>query len=492
MAYTEFYCNASTGSNENAGDNKTLSQTTNGAYTQGGGAGGTDLFTATGGTPFSSASVGDFIAVCDDAETVADFVGRITAINLGGLSVDISLTAIAGTRPGTAATGKTGTIGGVWKGPNAAVAFPFGFITAALTNTSGDPVRVNFKNGTSYTISAAMTHSLVGSVRFEGYTTTVGDGGIATIDANANAIIVLTVSGNNIAIVNFWFTNNGNSGANAGLVVSGSKCYIRGCIANSIRGTGIDITGANIAIVECEAYNCNKNNSTSIGGFRATSSAVSSSFIRCISHHNTGNSDGFVDGVSATYDRCISDSNAKNGWNFTTTATNKAILKNCDIHRNSGHGALITWTGLMMVMFESCNFISNSGFGIVATGGGGGSNLNLVGELLNCRFGSGAYANGSGIYSGINALSIIDSFPYDAGATPWSNFANGNFTVNYTGAQSSGRGFFASAVAGYSGTIGYPSIGAANSSGSVGSSSTTTITSASTPSQRNLPDIRTW
>src|SRR5262249_32593678 len=88
------------------------------------------------------------------------FIGRVTAVNGGGASVDVDSTKAAGTRPSTAASGVTARLGGPWLGPNGSTAFPFGFIAAAATDGNGNLPCCNLQHGTTYPITAAMTHSL--------------------------------------------------------------------------------------------------------------------------------------------------------------------------------------------------------------------------------------------------------------------------------------------------------------------------------------------
>lgn len=173
MAFTEFWCQT-TGSNLNAGsttDNAAIITATNGAYTQGAGAGGgtSDLFAAASGTPFSGASAGMWISIYNDGASVTTYIAPITAVNGGGASVDVESARSMGTRPTNAASGKTGKVGGALAGPVGTVAIPFGLASAAARNTNGDPIMVNFLSGTSYTPTAAMTHGNNGPIFWQGY-----------------------------------------------------------------------------------------------------------------------------------------------------------------------------------------------------------------------------------------------------------------------------------------------------------------------------------
>src|SRR5437763_1304956 len=107
MAFTEFYCDAASGAQINAGDNKTVVTSTNGDW----GNAAANRFTAASGTPFSGVSVGDFASVYLDGATTAVYIARVTAVNGGGASLDLSSTAKCGTAPTTGATGRSCTVG---------------------------------------------------------------------------------------------------------------------------------------------------------------------------------------------------------------------------------------------------------------------------------------------------------------------------------------------------------------------------------------------
>ncbi len=55
------------------------------------------------------------------------------------------------------------------------------------------------------------------------------------------------------------------------------------------------------------------------------------------------------------------------------------------------------------------------------------------------------------------------SITYAADVTPWVDPANGDFRITLAAAKSAGRGSFTQTQSSYTGTIGYPDIGAAQS-----------------------------
>lgn len=456
MAFTEFYCDASTGSNINAGD-----LTANGVVTSTNGDWGNaaaNRFTAAAGTPFSGVAVGDFASVYLDGATVAVYIARVTAVNAGGASIDLSTTAKSGTAPANGATGRSCTTGGAWKGPNGTDKFPFNFITSTQTNSAGDPPRVNLKNGTDYTTStSAITHTLNGPIQFEGYTTTAGDGGRATV-ANITTTVaysIFTVSGANVNVYSLIFDGTVFTSGNTFLATSsGAETVVFSCVFKENRGGGLNMGGNNGIVVECEAYACNKGNITNHGGFSATGS---SAFLRCIAHDNTGaNTAGFYHSAAAQFFNCIADTNG--GVGFRIASTSQAILLNCDSYNNGSDGLDLTGASALPVLIENCNFVNNTGRGINSSGSATLRN----GLISNCGFGSGTQANDGGdIFSGANGITTAGTVTYASNETPWTDPANGDFRVSLATAKGAGRGSFVQVAGSYAGTVSYPDIGAA-------------------------------
>lgn len=462
MANTEFYCNASTGANINAGD-----LTANGVVTSTNGDWGNaaaNRFTAAAGTPFSGVSVGDFASVYLDGATTAVYIGRVTAVNAGGASLDVSATAKSGTAPTNSATGRSCTTGGAWKGPNAAESFPFNFVSGVMTNAAADDTRVNFKNNAQYNITAAMTHTITGPTLFQGYTTSAGDLGRATIDGGTSGASynMLTLSGSggvSNQLVDLIFQNNGATGNAYGISITDPRSQAIRCVVNNIRGSGFsDIPRA----IECEAYLCNKNNTANMGGFAANSAA--SACIRCFSHDNTGtNVTGFyTQTANCYYINCISSGNGLHGLHINNITSSTVI--GCDFYNNgvsaTGSGILHA-SGTLILNIESCNFIKNSGYGINISSG------TSRGVLWNNGYGAGTQANTSGTTNNATLFVTSGTVNYASNVTPWVDPANGNFSINLgggvgVGAINSGRGKYTETYASLSApnTIGYPDIGA--------------------------------
>lgn len=448
--FTEFYCDASTGSNTYAGD-----KTANGVITSTNGAWSTvtNIFTATGGTPFSGVSIGDFCALMVDGGTVAVYVARVTAIGLGGLTLTLSSTAKSGTAPTTAGIGITATTGGAWKGPNGAVNFPFGFLTNALKNSNSDIPRVNIKNNSTYSVTAAVSHSSSGPVTWQGYSSTVGDGGKAIIDGGTSGVsyVLLSLGAVSHVLKDVIFQNNGATGSASGVLFS-SIAVVQGCVVNSVRGKGFELTAA-VTILECEAYSCNQSNTALFGGFYVGASGVK--LFRCISHDNAGsNSSGFSVQATASLAACVADTNGQYGF-LWSTSNSGPVFQGCTAYNNVSDGINGSASSCVLVV-ENCLLISNG------TGGTGyGVNLSTQQQMLVSN--NAFYGNNTGQANGVNASLVTGSITLTS--DPFTAASTGDFTLNNTAGagaacRNTGRGTFTETQASYTGTISYPDVGA--------------------------------
>ncbi|MBK3666173.1 hypothetical protein JJE66_33750 [Bradyrhizobium diazoefficiens] len=465
MAYTEFFC-VSGGSNMNGGHiNANTEPSTTPVYSATNGAWSTvtNKFTPTSGNPSLTVKVGDFAHVFADGSTTPTYIGRVTAVS--ATDITISSTLKAGTAPTTAATGISINVGGAWAGPSGSVAFPFAFATATLQDGSNNRPRINFKNNQTYSITAAITHNVAGPIKWQGYTTTAGDGGQATIDGGTLGASYVLLSISNVAqnyIEDFIFQNNGATGSASlfATTVGGNSfaTYRRLVFAHS-RGHGMDLSGGGGAacrVIECEAYDCNQSNTANLAGFASTAGATV--FVRCISHDNTGgaNAHGWVSRGAVLY-HCISESNTGAGLKCTSNGAIE-ILVNCDFYNNTLDGYLVaSGGGVTSVYAENCNFVKNGGYG-----------LNLVDpsigfyQLINNGFGAGTQVNTNGqtnITTGTDVAEVIGSVTYANDVTPWVDPANGDFRINLAAAKAAGRGAFTQTAASYTGALAYLDIG---------------------------------
>lgn len=445
MAFTEFYCNASTGSNMNGGSDENTSPSysaTNGQWNS-----GTGVFTPTSGDPSASVTVGEFAHVFADGATTPTFIGRVTAVN--STTVTVSTTAKSGTAPGTAASGVSINVGGVWKGPDGAEDFPFGFITSAQVDASSNLARVNLKNNAQYDVSAGLNHNVAGPLVFQGYTSTPGDGGRAVIDGGSGAAYtLLTVSGTVVTIADIQCQNNGTTGfISRSVLGSGVGVRFLRCVAANVRGQGFAATSDGVMFIDCEAYNINQDSGGANGGFVLSDGCVA---LRCISHDNSvTSSQGFTIGNQAIAINCIADSNASHGFAITAAS----VVIGCVSYNNLGNG--INISGSFNLLVENCILSSNNLYGIQAF-----SSANGQGVLMrNCAF----YNNTSGETANLNSDLVAGSITLTG--DPFTDPADGDFRLNATAGagddcRGAGIGTFTQTAASYSGTVGYPDVGA--------------------------------
>jgi len=456
-AFSEFYAQTS-GSNLNAGS------TTNDAavLTFAGGTfvAATGVYTIASGNTLGVHPLDWASVYTTSGATISQFIGQILSTNQ--TTITLSLVAFAGNpaTPSASANATTLKIGGAWAGPNAAVGFPFGFLAQTATNGASVWPRCSFRNNATYNVTASIAHSLGGPVVFQGMTSVPGDLGKATIDGGATgtSYVVLNMTGADLDFVDLITGNNGNSGS-ASLVNCGGagQNWIR-CVAHDSWRGGFAAAASGLTFVECEAYNCNKNNqSGGYGGFY--SSGARHLYLRCISHDNTtANGVGFYVQDGAVLEDCIADSNGSDGSQFSANGFVRYL--NCEFYNNTGNGIALINASLSSVYIENCNFIKNGAFGITSSG----SSLRN-GAIVNCGFGSGTMVNTSGtIAANVGAMNETGTITYAANALPWVDAPNGDFRINLTAAKSAGRGSFTETASSYAGTIGYPDIGAAQGS----------------------------
>lgn len=443
MAFTEFYIQTS-GDDLNSGSttsNASSVTTTNGDWNQT----TANRFIAASGTPFSGVSVGDWASIYTDGSTTTTMIGRVTAINGSGASIDISTTARSGSTT-AGATGRTCKIGGAW----ATLKTPMGFITGSATNSSGNITRVNVKSGTTYNVtsSSAITYNQSGVVWLQGYTSSPGDGGRPTIDGGSSgaSYIVFTIgsSATHLIMKDLIFSNNGSTGSARILsFTSGAvRIIVDRCTTTGGKGSGFHNAAAQTTFYECEAYANNSSNTANDGGFSASALTT---YFRCLSYSNSGNvNNGFSVSGNTIFADCIASTNGQHGF-FTTSSNTLFQFYNCTAHKNTGNG--FYFNGIACISLENCLSCNNSTYGVnsaVTTG---------FGIIRNCAFynnTSGATNNtGNFLVAGTITLTNNDMINPDNG-----NFAPLNATL-----INAGRGNFINSSLS-STPLSYPVVGA--------------------------------
>lgn len=454
MAYTEFYAQSG-GSNLNAGsttNNTALYTATNGGWNS-----GTFVYTPTTGTnPVSAGvAVGMWASVYLDAASVGVFIGKITTVvNATNGTITLSGSLQAGSVPATNAAGRTIKVGGAWLGPNAASWFPFSLASyGANKDVSTNTVRTNLKNDQTYpmTASTATFGSTMSIV--QGFTSTAGDGGRATVDGSTSiAALVTDVGVAGMTFTDIIWKTSFASGSTVLFTTVRSAQFFR-CVFTGARGYGLTMAASSNA-VECEFYSCNIANTSGQGSVNSNSGGMT--FLRCIFHDNAGgnNSGIVISSGPVILQNCIFDTNGLNGINITGGSNNGVyLIDNCDFYNNGGDGIkAVTTTNPIWI--ENCNLIKNTGAGINNT-------APSFGFVFNCGYGSGTQANGSA--DTLTGLAQSGTVTYASGAIPWVDGPNGDFRINLPAANFSGRAAFTETASSYAGTVGYPDIGAAQS-----------------------------
>lgn len=485
--FTEFYCQSG-GSNLNSG-----STTSNSAgYTKTNmNWNGSTIYTITDGTnPSASVSVGDWASVYLDAATNGVFISRVTAVqNANNGTITVSSTIKAGAAPSSGASGRSISVGGAWKGPNGASGFPLSLNTLGnLQNASLNTCRINMKNDATYSVTAQLTTGTSGNkpITVQGYTSTVGDLGRAIIDGGTSTGAIFNNSGTTGFTFADLILSTSITTGTTDLVFDGANggLWLR-CVFHGSRGVGLDQSGSGVNI-ECEAYDCNKANTASIGGFRFGNGTVS---IRPYSHdHSAGsNGHGFVTSDHCTLIDPIADSNG--GSNFlisSVTNPGVVVILNSDAYNATGDGINVA-SGITggWLYVENGNLTKNGGKGINNVTGAA-----FPGLTYNLGYGTGTQANGAS--DTLGGIAQSGNVTYASNASPYTAPTTGNFSINLAAAQGAGRGAFTETDGTNTGTVGYPDIGAAQALPGCTfptptATPTATATSTSTPTNTPTP-----
>lgn len=458
--FTEF-CVRPDGNNLNAGSTTNASPTyecDTGTWDS-----ATGIYTPTdGSTPASTVTNGAWASIYTNTVTVNPvFIALVTNVAAGvNGAITVSLTAKGGTAPTTDAAGYTVIrVGGAWSGPNTnqnpSCGFPFSAtVVGTMTNNPLAMTRINVM-AAQYNTTNALTHSGNGPLVFQGYTTTFGDGGRAILDGGTvyPGYALINITGNYCQFEDFIFCNNGASGATHGVTMTGSALVFRRCVVHHIRGSGFYGASSGESLFECEAYTCNQNSQNNNGGFNG------GTFLwYCMSHDNaTANGDGFYCEASATLIKCSSWKNGRRGFVLPGNTTAFSSLLHCNAYSNSSSGVDLTGTGVR-AYFQNCNFVKNAAYGIANSGGIVGK----VGAIVGCGFGYGTSTNVSGNIQSMGGIPESGSVLY-TNATPWTDPDNGDFRPTAL-AKGLGREVFTQiTVNSPTNTVGYPDIGAAQS-----------------------------
>lgn len=464
MAFTEFYMQSG-GSNLNAGstnNNTATYSSASGNWTQ-----STRVFTPTdGSTPASTVSVGMFASVYLNAATTAVYIGRVSAVGAGvngTITCNTSGSFEYGAAPANSTGGMSIKVGGAWTGPSGTATFPLGLsgnLVGNLQNTSNNCTRLNAKNDQTYTMTAALPFATLGTALLQGYSSTPGDGGQATFTSNLTSTN-FTIAGNSKqGFADLVFANTGASGSGHVFDSAVNGVTFNRVVFKGGRGSGLNNSGSGVALyaVECEAYDDNKSNGSSLGGF-STTSAGFVICVNCYSHDHASGSNAHAYSTSSSGGtiilfNSIADTVAGNGMN-KDGSVGPVFSFNSNYYNITGDA--IKFVNSNQAPFS---FIFNNNF---TKSGGKAINNTLAsqgGIIYSNGRGAGSEANGSADALG----SIVDTstdITYPSNASPYNAQTTGDFSLVLAQAIGVGRGAFTETDGTNTGTVGYPDIGAA-------------------------------
>lgn len=455
MAYTNICCRSG-GSNLNAGtrtgDTTEPGTSADLTYAAGAWVNATRVFTVASGDPVADGVAVDDYAALDTGGATAAYIARVSART----TTTITLVATGmGTNPGDGTY--TLRIGGALAGPSGTTTFP---LNSTLTGTglldaAGDGVRVNLKNDQTYSMTAGIT-TATGPSLVQGYSSSYGDGGRAVIDGGTSgASYVLLTTGINTAYADLVIQNNGATGSANGVSVAAiTRVKFNRCCVNSFRGSGIAVTTGDLVFVEGEAYACNQSNTANLAAITVTtgSLAVARSFI----HDNAGSNTSGVfsnstGGAAIVVLLTVFDTNG--GVGVKLTGAGSCTVYGCVFYNNTGSGVNIS--NAMPTVVENSVFALNAAYGV--EGSTAGVSKQVV--VTNCAF----YSNTSGQTNNLASEQVTGSVTLSG--DPFVDAANGDFDLNNTAGagaacRGAGAGTFTQTAASYTGTLGYPDIGA--------------------------------
>lgn len=246
----------------------------------------------------------------------------MTAIDNTLKTITLSSTRTLGTVIGTSATARTITIGGAWSGMSGTTTFPFSIATwSSVTNAAGDRVRINVCG--SFSVTTSCTFAGTGIV-IEGYSTTAGDKGLATIDytgVSDTFTFRIGTGGGVMEARSLWCKNNTTAASPASAagmvvgelsgvgfsVVSGcrfSDCGSHGLLVSS--GTSVN----SVVVKDCEFYDCYNGNGAN-GSCLRIQGDVHASVRGCIFHDNGSSVLSCIDVTTGhvSVEECVFDSN---------------------------------------------------------------------------------------------------------------------------------------------------------------------------------------
>ncbi|MGD9632180.1 MAG: right-handed parallel beta-helix repeat-containing protein [Pirellulales bacterium] len=297
---------------------------------------------------------------------------------------------------------------------------------AASTLAAGDTVYV--KASASYTLTSTVTWAVQGTIDAQvniiGYTSTITDGGQATVTSSTNSVALFT--GNNAdyyTFKNFNFTHTAGTRGN-GVTNTTSQsnpvtfinCTWDGCLSAFLPGSSNIMTA--IICQGCEIKNC-----TATDGAVKLQGGTDIEFIDSYIHANNGGSTcAGIWGDNAMTARVRRSRIVKNGYGIRDTHTGGQAVSirvhNSTIANNTVDGIEIAAKTGSNTLELRCNVIANNG--------AEGLDVNETSIFVPVNsynaWGNNSSGNYSGIAAGMNEVTL--------GGDPFANAASDDFELN--------------------------------------------------------------
>lgn len=283
--------------------------------------------------------------------------------------------------------------------------------------------------GTLTVTTALNPSSITNNVisRFEGYTTTRGDGGRVTWTTSTNSVNLMTFGAN---CANFWFLN---------FVMSSTAGTPGDCISNS------NATVGTVAFTNCliQGWHYGMNGNWAIIG-----QFLTATFDNCEIKNNVI---GVINSGGTTMYGCYVHGNTSHGFEITSGSFNQGngsvYLERSVFYNNGGSGVFFDAGNAQMNHIINCCCVANTVDGIAYGTGSPGMMLVVINNIITQNGGYGINASGgsnfgpyiihsNAFYSNTNgptSASFLSS-PTDVTLTgdPFNNVSGGDFTLNNT------------------------------------------------------------
>jgi hypothetical protein len=295
----------------------------------------------------------------------------------------------------------------------------------------------------------------------QGYTSSVGDKGLAVFDGGTRTGAIIADLGTaGTTFIDCKFKTSITTGTTDLVAAIRVGQFIRCVFTGARRRAILGNSATSLVVRESEIYDCNKSNTTGVGIIEFNGAG---SIYRTIFHDNPGSNVAAVRiGTTGPIDiqHSVFSGTGKYGVQIVATSQVGQInLDHNDFYNNGSDAINNDATSVAPVWIENSNFVKNTGKGI----NNANSTTSFFGYVYNCGYGSGTQANGSS--DTLNGF-IRDGtdVTYTANTTPWNAPTTGDFSITDSEAIGVGRGAFTETDGTNTGTVGYPDIGAAQSS----------------------------